>query len=128
MANSSGIPGRSPPRGPRTPVSDPTLLIVTQDHQVNICYFRHYIPSLKIISCSLTQPGVTLEGQTHLGEDRGTHGKRCLRAAIGLSPNGNILLSYSEYFLTRIYRNIHPNRNMVIFLSSTVRDRFPTRD
>jgi len=95
ITDSSGSSTRLPPRGPHTPVSSPTLLLVTQDHRVNVCYFRHYIPSLKILSCSLEQPGVILESQAHLVQDKSSNAARqCFCATIGLGYNGERFPSF----------------------------------
>lgn len=83
---------RHPPRGPRTPVSSPTLLLVTQDHRVSICYLRHYIPSLKIITCSLVQPGTAVENQPNSVDEPPSESqsvRQCVHAAIGLGYNGD---------------------------------------
>lgn len=91
--DSSGLSTRLPPRGPHMPISDPTLLLVTQDHRVNVCYFRYYIPSLKIISCSLEQPGIILDSQAHLVQYKSLNTTRqCICAAIGLGFNESSVL------------------------------------
>ncbi|KAG6917963.1 hypothetical protein DXG01_017147 [Tephrocybe rancida] len=78
---------RLPPLGPRTPVSGPTLLIVTQDHNINVCYYRQYMTSLKFLTCSIAQPAMSIEGQIAPG-DSGSTIKQCTRAAIGVGYNG----------------------------------------
>lgn len=94
--DSSGLSTRLPPRGPRTPISNPTLLLVTQDHRVNVCYFRHYMPSLKIITCSLEQPGTVLDSQAHLVQDKSLNtARQCFCAAIGLGYNGERLPAFN---------------------------------
>lgn len=97
----SGVTTRLPPRGPRTPISDPTLLLVTQDHRVNVCYFRKHGTIFKIITSLLSQPGTTSEHQSQLGEDNDLNNKRCFRAAIGLHYNGNLssILAYEPILL-----------------------------
>lgn len=90
ITDSSGLSNRLPPRGPHTPISNPTLILVTQDLRVNVCYFRQYVPSLKIISCSLEQPGIVLDSHAHLVHDKSPNNARqCFCAAIGLEYNGN---------------------------------------
>ncbi|KAG6866974.1 hypothetical protein C0991_003890 [Blastosporella zonata] len=81
-----GSTTRLPPRGPHPAVSSPTLLLVTQDHHINLCYYRQYIPSLKFLTCSIAHPAATPEGQS--AGDSGPTIKRCFRAAIGLGYNG----------------------------------------
>ncbi|KAH0827179.1 hypothetical protein J3R83DRAFT_4871 [Lanmaoa asiatica] len=78
---------RLPSRGPLTPVSNPTLLLVTQAHQLHVCYLRTYVPPLKMLFCSLTQPYFTTEGQP-LGAMHDTPAgpktsRLCIHAAIG---------------------------------------------
>jgi hypothetical protein len=80
-------------------MSSPTLLLVTEDHQLNMCYLRPYMPSLKAMKCSLTQPSVVIENQPHSMHDfsNGPGGVRiCIDASIGLGYNGTFLtLSFS---------------------------------
>ncbi|RDB21136.1 hypothetical protein Hypma_011673 [Hypsizygus marmoreus] len=101
VVSSTGASTRLPPRGPRTPVSSPTLILVTQDNRINVCFFRYYVPHLKIMSCSLTQPGITMEAQPNLGTDKGASSVRqCFRAAIGLAYNDtSILIATRSYIL-----------------------------
>jgi hypothetical protein len=92
IVDHTGLVTRLPPRGPRTPVSNPTLALVTQAHQLNIYYFRDYVPSVKVISSSLLQPEVMVENRPHPAHDltNGLDGIRlCVNAAIGLGYNGN---------------------------------------
>ncbi|KAF5381080.1 hypothetical protein D9615_004015 [Tricholomella constricta] len=87
--NAPGSSTRLPPRGPRTPVSSPTLLLVTQDHHVKIYYFRYYNPAMMVLSRSIAQSGTTVEGSPQLGGDANSSGiRQCFRAAIGLGYNG----------------------------------------
>ncbi|KAF8892522.1 hypothetical protein BD779DRAFT_1670216 [Infundibulicybe gibba] len=91
--NESGLPVRLPPHGPRTPVTNPTLLLVTKNHQAHLCYFRNYAPSFKILSCSLLQPTVVTEG--HNGSDNResiTGLVYCTHAAIGIGYNEPTIL------------------------------------
>ncbi|KAF7338233.1 hypothetical protein MVEN_02048500 [Mycena venus] len=85
-----GSPTRLPPRGPRTPVSNPTLILVTETRWVTICYLRQYFPSLRMISCPLSEPASSAEGQPNPLEqtsNRPGSVKICTRAAIGLAYN-----------------------------------------
>ncbi|KAJ7111538.1 hypothetical protein C8R43DRAFT_1159517 [Mycena crocata] len=88
----AGSPTRLPTRGPRTPVSNPTLLLVTETRSVTLCYLHQYgPPSLKMISCPLSAPGSV--GETPVGDirpnsmDQQRSIKICTRAAIGLAYN-----------------------------------------
>ncbi|KAG2158212.1 uncharacterized protein EDB93DRAFT_1238009 [Suillus bovinus] len=47
--------------GPLTPVSNPTLLTVTQAHQLNVYFLRTYASGVKSLTCSLVQPCYTAE-------------------------------------------------------------------
>jgi hypothetical protein len=90
VTNDLGSSSRLPPRGPHTPVSSPTLLLVTQNHLLQVCYLRAYIPLMKIMSCSLQQPCVTVENHPTPVYDvaNGPGGiKFCSNAAIGLTYN-----------------------------------------
>ncbi|KII88403.1 hypothetical protein PLICRDRAFT_41563 [Plicaturopsis crispa FD-325 SS-3] len=91
----SGGPVRRPRRGPATPISSPTLLLVTQTQQINVCYVRAFIPTLKVLACPLTQRTIVLENQTHANHDSpsGTGGvKVCVRAAIGVGYEESTIL------------------------------------
>lgn len=109
---------RLPPRGPRTPVSSPTLLLVTEDNQVSVCYFRHYIPSMKVIRCPLGQTAMTLEGHPHPNEDKGSGSiKQCFKATIGLGYNGIIPSTHYQPWvdLTNLpYRVINTNSDSIV--------------
>ena len=81
---------RLPPRGPRTLVSNPTLVLVTQDHHVHITYLRQYASSFATIKRLLTSPGVTKE-QFHVTADAAENSRsnrQCIEAAIGLVYDG----------------------------------------
>ncbi|KAF9075212.1 hypothetical protein BDP27DRAFT_1315692, partial [Rhodocollybia butyracea] len=85
---STGVPTRLPSRGPPTPVSSPTLLFVTQDHRLVVCYLRFYVPTIKMFSCSLRQPSVASERQPDNSQnalDEVGSVKICINAAIGTS-------------------------------------------
>ncbi|KAJ3989410.1 hypothetical protein F5890DRAFT_1251657 [Lentinula detonsa] len=82
----TGIPTRLPPRGPSTPISNPTLLFVTQDHRLFVCYLRYYKPTLYMFSCSLLQSSVTIEQQQDNSQDPLDEVdtiRICINAAIG---------------------------------------------
>ncbi|KAF8559768.1 hypothetical protein OG21DRAFT_1402239 [Imleria badia] len=61
--SADGSSFRLPFRGPLTPVSNPTLLLVTQAHQLHVCYLCTYVPPFKTLLCSLTHPHSTAEDQ-----------------------------------------------------------------
>ncbi|KAF8636496.1 hypothetical protein AX17_003311 [Amanita inopinata Kibby_2008] len=82
---------RLPPRGPRTLITYPTLLYITSDHRAHVCYLRHYVSSLKVISCSLDQADVASE-ITQSDEVINYPVKRCVLAAIGLAYNESSVL------------------------------------
>ncbi|KIJ16952.1 hypothetical protein PAXINDRAFT_168391 [Paxillus involutus ATCC 200175] len=94
--STDGLSSRLSSRGPLTPVSNPTLLLVTQAHQLRVCYLRAYIPSLKVLFCSLTQPYFTVEGQA-LGAMHDTPAgpktsRLCTNAAIGFIHSESSIL------------------------------------
>ncbi|KIK96331.1 hypothetical protein PAXRUDRAFT_10898 [Paxillus rubicundulus Ve08.2h10] len=94
--STDGLSSRLSSRGPLTPVSNPTLLLVTQAHQLRVYYLRAYIPSLKVLFCSLTQPCITVEVQA-LGAMHDTPAgpktsRLCINAAIGFIHNENSIL------------------------------------
>jgi hypothetical protein len=96
--DTSGNSVRLPPLGPRTPVSSPTLALVTQNHQFTVCYVRNYVQSLQMVSCPLTHGSLTVESQRNLGPDisSGVNTIRlCISASIGLSYNGQFLPTFS---------------------------------
>lgn len=68
----------------------PILLLVTQTHQVNVCFLPPAVPSLKILRGSLVQPSNTLDAQFIPEDDaaRGPGGRKvCVSAAIGMNYN-----------------------------------------
>ncbi|PBK78348.1 hypothetical protein ARMSODRAFT_947241 [Armillaria solidipes] len=86
---------RLPTRGPRTPVSYPTLALVTQNHRLTLCYVRNYIPSLKMFSAPLNQYSVVHENSsvpTPEATDNGGLLRLCVTAAIGLGYDESSIL------------------------------------
>jgi hypothetical protein len=96
-------PARLPSRGPATLAFLPTLLLVTENQCLSVCYFRNYAPlppsqsspqspSFQIMSCSLTHSGVTLSNQpSPILKTMNSPGgvKYCSSAAIGLGYGGD---------------------------------------
>ncbi|THU88421.1 hypothetical protein K435DRAFT_842205 [Dendrothele bispora CBS 962.96] len=99
----TGMPARSPHRGPKTLLSSPNLVLVTQDHRVTLCYMRNYMPTLKMLSCSLLKPDQAVENaprqftdsQTDVGSVR-----MCINASIGIPYNDSsfIIAMRSQVF------------------------------
>ncbi|KAJ7774920.1 hypothetical protein B0H16DRAFT_1362208 [Mycena metata] len=91
----AGSPTRLPPRGPRIPVSNLTLILVTETRWVTVCYLRQYSPSIRMISCPLTEPSSAREGLPNPVEqvsNRSGSIKMCTRAAIGLAYNESAIM------------------------------------
>ncbi|KAI6036281.1 hypothetical protein BKA83DRAFT_4160694 [Pisolithus microcarpus] len=88
ITSSDGSCSRLPLCGPLTPVSSPTLLLVTQSHELHVCYARPYSPSLSFLCCSLLQPYFITEGQSRAAFHDVPSGPKssrlCIKAAIGL--------------------------------------------
>ena len=84
---------RLPPRGPRTLISNPTLVLVTQDHHVHITYLRQYTSSLATMKRLLASPGITKE-QFHASDnlENPRSNRQCIEAAIGLGYDGRFFL------------------------------------
>ncbi|KAL4067943.1 hypothetical protein V8B97DRAFT_2021711 [Scleroderma yunnanense] len=97
VASSDGSCSRLPLRGPFTPVSNPTLLLITQSHELHVCYLRAYLPSLRVLSCSLSQPYLIAEkNQTRTAIHDVPSGPRasrlCVKATIGFMYSESSLL------------------------------------
>ncbi|KAG1756683.1 uncharacterized protein EDB91DRAFT_1093918 [Suillus paluster] len=76
--------------GPLTPVSNPTLLAVTQAHQLNVYFLRTYASGLRSLMCSLVQPCYTAENYSQAANDspRGPKTSRlCVAASFGFIFN-----------------------------------------
>ncbi|KIK57736.1 hypothetical protein GYMLUDRAFT_228779, partial [Collybiopsis luxurians FD-317 M1] len=91
----SGVPTRLPARGPSAPVSKPTLIFVTENHQFYMCYFRQYLPTLKMLRVSLLQNSVATERQpdnstNSLNDASST--RICINAAIGAAYGDSSIL------------------------------------
>ncbi|KAG7092557.1 hypothetical protein E1B28_008906 [Marasmius oreades] len=81
-------PRRLPFRGPRAPVSHPTLVFVTENHQIVLCYVRHYSTSIKMLSCSLLQQSNATEPVSKLDQEPTSDInsiQTCVSAAISLN-------------------------------------------
>lgn len=91
---------RLPPRGPNTPISDPTLLIVTEDHWVHLTYIRFYLPGIRFIKRHLPFTGISTEmGNVMDVGDNSNNTRRCIDAAIGIGYNGKIITMLSPFCL-----------------------------
>ena len=88
---------RLPPRGPRAFISNPSLVLVTQDHHVHITYLRQYTSLLATMKRLLTSPGITKEQfqATDVSENP-RNNRQCIQAAIGLGYDGRF--SMNGYF------------------------------
>ncbi|KAI8989685.1 hypothetical protein BD414DRAFT_484925 [Trametes punicea] len=85
IVSEAGTSSRLPPLGPLTPVASPLLLLVTQSHQIHICYLPPFVPSLKITRATLLQPTDPLHPPTDSEQPGKIGGDRiCTNAAIGL--------------------------------------------
>ncbi|KIY72204.1 hypothetical protein CYLTODRAFT_418183 [Cylindrobasidium torrendii FP15055 ss-10] len=94
VANDQAEFVRLPRRGPATPVSDPTLLLITQDHRATLCYMRQFSNKLQMISVSLSYPNSTAETGTPANLDRDNVNvlQICSTAAIGLAYDATSVL------------------------------------
>lgn len=90
-----GGPTRLPFRGPKIPVADMTMLLVTEDNYLHVTYLRQYTNTLKTLKRSLNFPGVVKEGMATFDHAEGpNHVRQCLNAAIGFCYNGRIITSF----------------------------------
>ncbi|KAG1754658.1 hypothetical protein EDB19DRAFT_1667565 [Suillus lakei] len=81
--------------GPLTPVSNPTLLTVTQAHQLNVYFLRTYASIVKSLTCSLVQPCYTAENMSQVAHDppRGPKTSRlCVAASFGFIFNEYVFM------------------------------------
>lgn len=85
-----GPPSRLPPKGPILPINSPTLILVTQSHQVNVCFLPPAVSTLKILKAPLTQPTMVSEnGPQYVDETPTSWGQRlCVCAGVGLNYSG----------------------------------------
>ncbi|KAI0333503.1 hypothetical protein GY45DRAFT_1319460 [Cubamyces sp. BRFM 1775] len=93
MVSETGTSSRLPPLGPLTPVASPLLFLVTQSHQLHICYLPPFVASLKITRATLLQP-TDLSHPPNDNEPPGKIGgdKICTKAAIGLCYQDSTVL------------------------------------
>ncbi|KAF7440725.1 hypothetical protein PC9H_001073 [Pleurotus ostreatus] len=93
---STSKPTRLPPRGPHTPVTSPTLVIVTQDRRVFMWFVRNAAPGFRSFNCPLVYAGSINETVPQsMPNDPvvGPGGVRlCTHAAIGLVHNDTTIL------------------------------------
>ncbi|KAJ7685260.1 hypothetical protein DFH06DRAFT_970910 [Mycena polygramma] len=92
----TGSPSRLPPRGPPTPVSNLSLILVTESRWVTVCYLRQYSSQLRMITCPLFEPTSAGEGRPNpieQGPNRHASIRICTRAAIGLAYNDHSMNS-----------------------------------
>lgn len=92
---------------------------------MNVCYLRHYIPTLKIIKCSLIEPGVVAENQPNPVND-GPIGpgviRQCMNAAIGLGYNGKHQIFHSQ----RLKLTTVPTESSILVAMRSHRFPLPT--
>jgi hypothetical protein len=115
---------RLPPRGPRTFISNPTLVLVTQDHHVHITYLRQYTSSFATLKRLLTSPGITKEQfQATDVTENPRNNRQCIQAAIGLGYDGKISINGSVHKLKPIsHRDIHRYSHIFTSFTSTAED------
>ncbi|PFH54288.1 hypothetical protein AMATHDRAFT_562 [Amanita thiersii Skay4041] len=89
----SGSASRLPLRGPRTPISHPTLLYVTSNNYVNLCYARYYAPSVDVVSRPLDEGTASLNQKNEPNKPPLT---QCIQAAIGLAYDETSILVVSR--------------------------------
>ncbi|KAF9535274.1 hypothetical protein CPB83DRAFT_841502 [Crepidotus variabilis] len=97
----AGDPARLPFRGPSTPVSNPTLVVVTEDNNVIIYFYRYVFAALRSIRRSLLNSGATVEsGQNHTVDavDTPTPVKYCIDAGISIGYNESSIFIASHSF------------------------------
>ncbi|KAJ8078886.1 pseudouridine synthase pus4 [Marasmius tenuissimus] len=87
----SESPRRLPSRGPRAPVSNPTLLFVTENHQVIICFLRHYGSTIKMFGCSLLKRSTSTESAIQPDHEP-THDINSIHTCVAAS----LCLNYSD--------------------------------
>ncbi|KAF7323045.1 hypothetical protein HMN09_00084400 [Mycena chlorophos] len=81
-----------PPRGPPTPLTNPTFVLVTEDRRVAVHYQPQYAQGqapIKIASCSLTEPSNSGADSTATAS---ANIKICFRAAVGLAYNESTII------------------------------------
>ncbi|OJA14296.1 hypothetical protein AZE42_10485 [Rhizopogon vesiculosus] len=86
VTSPDGSTSRLLSRGPLTPVSNPTLLTVTQAHQLNVYYLRTHASSLRSFTSSLVQPYYTAENHPQAAHERPQGPKTsrlCVAASFG---------------------------------------------
>ena len=75
-------------------MSNPTLLTVTQAHQLNVYYLRSHASSLRSFTCSLVQQQYTAENNPQAAHDRPQGPKTsrlCVAASFGFIFSGESL-------------------------------------
>ncbi|KAF9454558.1 hypothetical protein P691DRAFT_770453 [Macrolepiota fuliginosa MF-IS2] len=85
--NNSGKPDRLFPKGFILPTSSPTLILVTQDYRVHICYYQYYQPNLQILKCPLGVTNMLRVNQASVDDDPAELVKVCLDATICIGYN-----------------------------------------
>ncbi|KAF8910993.1 hypothetical protein CPB84DRAFT_1701767 [Gymnopilus junonius] len=86
-AGSTGLPERLPFRGPSVPISDATLLLITQDHYVHVTFVRQWTSALKTIKRSLMIPGQTWENTPPIDAGDINNTRQCFNATFGIGYN-----------------------------------------
>ncbi|KAG1832036.1 hypothetical protein EV424DRAFT_1369379 [Suillus variegatus] len=88
--------------GPLTPVSNPTLLTVTQAHQLNVYFLRTYASGVKSLTCPLVQACYTAENMSQVAHDppRGPKTSRlCSAASFGFIFHDRTRLAESVFMV-----------------------------
>ncbi|KAF7778667.1 hypothetical protein Agabi119p4_3012 [Agaricus bisporus var. burnettii] len=83
--DSHGKPERLPPRGFALPTPSPTLILVTQDYRIHICYYQFYVPTLQILKCPLDSINMFRCNQVPVEDEPPDLVKVCLEAAITMT-------------------------------------------
>ncbi|KZT28426.1 hypothetical protein NEOLEDRAFT_1058289 [Neolentinus lepideus HHB14362 ss-1] len=103
VTQESGSLARFPTLGPTTPLSTPTLMLISEAYQVHVCFLRHESSNLKILTCSLASPSSMSENEASSlpGIARNPGGARiCDCAAIGLAyEESSIIVALRSHIL-----------------------------
>lgn len=107
VTSEAGSSHRLPPRGPITPALNSTLILITQDHRIQICVLLPMSPHVKFATASLLHAGTTAGSDTSPATTEQGGMYVCTNAVVGTNYGGKSCTLHLAFTLINDSLKIH---------------------